>query len=115
MTRKETEMTITERKQMRGGTGTAEILHIVDSHTLNHARLFAKITLPEGASIGKHIHDKETEYYYILQGNGIVEEADGEKKVAAGDVVITGNGASHSIKNTKTTPLVFLAVIILDD
>jgi mannose-6-phosphate isomerase-like protein (cupin superfamily) len=43
-----------------------------------------------------------------------VTEADGEKIVKKGDLVITGNGASHAIRNEKSEPLVFLALIILD-
>lgn len=115
MIRKASEMAVTDRESMRGGAGTTEILHIVDPDELNHARLFSKITLPVGASIGEHIHEKETEYYYILEGTGIVGEAEGETVVTPGDVVITGDGASHSIRNTGDIPLRFLAVILLDD
>lgn len=56
----------------------------------------------------------ETEYYWITSGEGIVTEADGEKKVTKGDMVITGGGASHAIRNEQEEDLKFLAVIILD-
>ncbi len=115
MIRKPTDMTLDVREQMRGGAGTTEILNIVGGDELNHARLFSKITLPVGASIGEHTHLKETEYYYIIEGAGVVEEADGEKSVTSGDLVITSDGESHGIRNTGDTPLVFMAVIILDD
>jgi len=35
-----------------------------------------------------------------------------KKYVKSGDVVITGNGASHSIKNTGNIPLKLHAIII---
>ena len=115
MIRTEGDMTTDLREHMRGGAGTTEILNIVPTGELNHARLFSKITLPVGAGIGEHTHIKETEYYYILSGTGIVDEADGEKPVSPGDIVITGDQESHGIRNTGDTPLVFMAVIILDD
>lgn len=115
MIRTPKEMTSVLKEQMRGGEGTTEILNIVPPDELNHARLFSTITLPVGASIGDHTHIAETEYYYILEGEGTVFEAEGPSVVGVGDVVITGDNESHGIANTGTVPLVFLAVIILDD
>jgi quercetin dioxygenase-like cupin family protein len=115
MIRKAHQMTVTRKEHMRGGDGVTDILNIVEPEELNHARLFSRITIPSGAGIGEHAHDEETEYYYILEGTGIVTEADGEKTVTAGDVVVTGGGATHAIRNDAAEPLVFLAVIILDD
>lgn len=99
---------------MRGGAGTAEIMHLEHPDRLSNGRLFAQITLPPGAGIGPHIHEGETEYYHIISGTGIVEEQDGSKNVSAGDVVITGGGDSHSIENTGSGPLVFTALILFD-
>lgn len=100
---------------MRGGEGDA-LQHLIlsDNDMAKHARLFATMVLKEGCSIGEHQHNNETEYYYILSGKGIVTEADGDKEVKAGDLVITGDGASHSIRNSGKEDLVFIALIILD-
>lgn len=102
------------RKEMRGGPGEVEILHMVDSASMRNARLMAELTLSPGSGIGPHRHDKETEYYIITEGSGIVVEDDGEKSVSKGDIVITGNGQSHSIENTGDMPLKFMAVIITE-
>ena len=102
------------RKAMRGGPGEVEILHLVASDSMKNARLMAELTLSPGSGIGSHRHDKETEYYIITEGSGIVVEDDGEKSVSKGDIVITGNGQSHSIKNTGNVPLKFIAVIITE-
>jgi len=102
------------REQMRGGAGSVAITHIVDKDAIRHARLFSRITLGAGDEIGPHVHEQETEYYYIISGEGVVTEDDGEHSVSAGDVVVTGNGASHSIRNSGSVPLVFVALIILD-
>jgi len=108
------DMRIEERDNMRGGPGRVIIQHIIEKEQLQHARLFSQITLQPGDGIGPHTHTGETEYYYILEGSGKVVEDDGEKIVSSGDVVITGNGESHSITNTGAAVLRFVAVIILD-
>ena len=70
------------------------------------------MTLLPGCSVGNHEHLTETEYYIILSGKGTVNDNGEEKPIKAGDVMITGNGASHSISNTGDAPLVFHAVIV---
>jgi len=101
--------------KMREGIGKVQLQHVVESEKLNHSRLFSKITLKKDCSIGEHTHIKETEYYYIIKGEGVVTEKEGSFNVKAGDVVITGDQESHSIINNKDEDLEFLAVIILDD
>ena len=61
--------------------------------------------------IGKHVHDGEVEYYCILAGQGVVTEDTGESTVNPGDVVVTGWGQSHSIRNDRDEDLEFIAVI----
>ena len=111
---KQTEMTATQREHMREGNGTVKIQNLMEKGTVKHCRLFSKMTLDEGCSIGLHDHNGETEYYWILSGEGIVSEKDGEKVVKTGDMVVTGNGESHAIRNSGHSPLVFMAIIILD-
>ena len=106
------EMKIEDKERMRDGEGTTRLTHLVDGSTQKNARLFAEITLNPGCSIGKHQHDSETEYYFILSGTGIVDDDGNEVQVKQGDSIITGNGAFHSIKNTGSEALVFHAVIV---
>lgn len=102
------------RKEMRGGAGEVGITHFAPSESMTNARFLAELTLEPGSGVGLHRHDKETEYYIITEGSGIVIEDDGEKFVEKGDTVITGNGQSHSITNTGNTVLKFIAVIITE-
>ena len=97
---------------MRGGEGSAEFVHLVDCEQEKNLRLMSELTLQPGCSIGNHCHESETEYYIILSGSGTVNDNGSEMQVNAGDVIITGNGASHSISNTSSALLVFLAVIV---
>ncbi|WP_332448194.1 cupin domain-containing protein [Sphaerochaeta sp.] len=114
MIKKASEMHSTIKSQMRGGSGQVVMKAIADEGTVKHCRLFSELRIEKGCSIGTHDHVNETEYYWITSGRGIVTEADGEKVVEAGDLVITGSGASHAIRNEEDEPLTFLALIILD-
>jgi mannose-6-phosphate isomerase-like protein (cupin superfamily) len=109
---KRKEMMTEVMEKVRGGEGQTEFVHLVDCKNEKNIRLLAELTLLPGSSVGNHNHESETEYYIILSGSGTVNDNGTETPVNAGDVIITGNGASHSISNTGTAPLVFHAVIV---
>ena len=104
-------MTKVKREHLQGGEGTIDCTIVVPQDKMIHARLFNLLTLHPGDSIGPHNHDEEVEYYYILKGQGIVTDSNGDETANAGDVVITGWGASHAIRNDSNEDLTFLAVI----
>ena len=106
------EMKTESKEKMRDGEGITHLTYLLDGSDQKNARMFAEITLNPGCSIGYHRHDSETEYYFILSGVGTVNDDGNEVEVKQGDSIITGNGASHSIKNTGSVPLVFHAIII---
>lgn len=102
------------RENMRGGKGAIEINHILKQNQLKgKCRLFSKIVIKPGCSIGTHRHDEEEEIYYILEGEGLTEDSGVRQTIKAGDVMLTGNGASHFIENTGTNDLVIMAVILM--
>ncbi|MDR3193535.1 MAG: cupin domain-containing protein [Treponema sp.] len=100
------------KEKMRDGEGSVYFTYLVDCEKEKNIRMLAELTLPPGASIGYHRHDKETEYYIIFSGAGEVDDNGVIRPVKTGDSIITGNGASHGIKNTGNTPLVFHAIIV---
>jgi mannose-6-phosphate isomerase-like protein (cupin superfamily) len=106
------EMKTEAKEKMRDGEGTTNFTYFVPNGTEKNARMLAELSLPPGASIGYHQHDNETEYYIFTAGSGLVNDNGVEAAVKAGDFVITGDGAAHSVKNTGTVPLVFTAVIV---
>lgn len=106
------EMKTEDKERLRNGEGTTRFTYLLDSASQKNAKMFAELTLEPGSSIGYHKHESETEYYFILSGTGIVNDDGKEVGVNAGDSVVTGNGASHSIKNTGSVPLIFHAVIV---
>jgi mannose-6-phosphate isomerase-like protein (cupin superfamily) len=102
------------REHMRGGQGTVELMHLFKEELPARCRILARITLPEGASIGYHTHDNETEIYYFLKGTGTVDDNGEQKPVSVGDALHTGGGRGHAVFNTGTGDLEFMAVIVLD-
>jgi mannose-6-phosphate isomerase-like protein (cupin superfamily) len=106
------EMRTEQKEKMRDGEGTVTITHFVDGNTMQNARMLAEMSLPPGASIGYHQHNNETEYFTFVSGTGTVNDNGKEIPVKPGDVMVTGNGACHSVKNIGAETLVLHAVII---
>ncbi|MBT3296100.1 MAG: cupin domain-containing protein [Verrucomicrobia bacterium] len=102
------------KEQMRGGNGSVTISHLFsrEEWTAN-VRLCAELTLPPGASIGSHQHLREDEVYIITAGSGLLDDGSGEERVSTGDAVLTGNGATHTIRNDGSEPLTLIAVIAM--
>ncbi len=113
MIKRSGEMEKEVRERMREGTGTVQILHVFKKEELHgKARLFARLRLARGCSIGYHTHESEEEIFYILRGSALVTENGESSRVGAGDAVLTGGGAGHSIENREEEPLELLAVIL---
>jgi mannose-6-phosphate isomerase-like protein (cupin superfamily) len=106
------QMSHEQREKMRGGDGVIQITNLLESGKLPHGRLLAELTIPPGASIGVHAHGEETEYFIILSGQGLVADNGTDTMVSAGDLVSTGGGATHGIRNTTTEPLRLIALIL---
>ena len=96
-----------------GGKGEVIGTKLLDMEQLQgKGRLFSHSILKPGCSIGYHQHNGDAETYYILKGEGIVNDNGTLVKVQAGDVVFTADGESHSIENTGTEDLEYIALIL---
>jgi mannose-6-phosphate isomerase-like protein (cupin superfamily) len=114
MIKRSAEMEKEVRERMREGKGTVEILHVFRKEELKgKVRLFARLRLARGSSIGYHVHDGEEEIFYILSGAGRVTDGTEVSTVGPGDAVLTGGGAGHAIENVGDEPLELLAAILL--
>jgi mannose-6-phosphate isomerase-like protein (cupin superfamily) len=100
------------KEKMRGGEGSVHLQHLVEANRMTNARLLARLTIAPGSGIGEHEHLTETEYYIIEKGRGTVNDNGVDKEIGPGDVIVTGGGEAHSIRNTGTEDLEFLAVIV---
>lgn len=103
-----------EKKNLGGGKGSADVYNVVSEEELyGHGRLYGKVVLKPGSSVGWHQHVDETEPYYILEGQGVFVDNDGSRtKVGPGDVCVIEPGQYHSIENASDeNNLVFMALI----
>jgi mannose-6-phosphate isomerase len=69
------------------------------------------ITVSPGQRLSYQFHNKRTENWTIVEGNGIFTLNDNEFKVGKGNIVIIQPLEKHRIENTsKTKDLVFIEV-----
>ena len=113
MIRRKNDRDVEVRQHMRGGNGAVTVRHYFKPEEIRAStRLCAELILPPGTDIGVHDHVDEDEIYIIQKGRGLMTDGSKEFEVSAGDAILTGQGASHSIKNIGDEDLVVTAVII---
>ena len=114
MIRRKEECKVEYREKMRDGEGVAKVTSLIAGpEELNgKGRLFSRIVLEPGCSIGYHVHENDAELFYILAGSGVYSDNGNPVNVQAGDVAICETGHGHSIANTGKETLEFVAVIV---
>ena len=100
-------------EKMRGGNGTVEITNFATPEELNNkGRLFANITLRPGCGIGFHVHENESELFYVIKGEAVYNDNGTEYPVSAGDVMVCPAGTGHAVSNNGTEVVELCAVIV---
>ena len=114
MIRKEKDQTVDIQRNMRGGTGEVSFRSLLcgEEEMNDKGRLFKLVTIPTGASIGYHVHEGESETFYVIEGNGVFDDNGTPTPFAAGDVLHTPVGCGHSVTNTGTDPVRMVALIL---
>jgi len=113
MVKRKGSYTVQKNENMRGGDGIILIEHLLTPEELyEKGRLYAKIILEPGCSIGQHVHEGEMESYYIVSGEAEVSDNGELVTLNAGDSVLTPSGEGHSIKNVGNSTLEVLALIL---
>ena len=113
MITRSSEQALSERPNMRGGNGTAMLRALIPELPAN-LRLFSRIELAPGCSIGYHEHQGETELFFFASGSGRVSDDGTWFDVSAGDAMATPSGHGHAVENTGSEPLILLAAIVKD-
>ncbi len=102
-----------ERVNMRGGDGTVVVTSFVSAEELNSkGRLFGKITLKPGCGIGYHVHETDSELFYIMKGTATYDDNGKTVTVTAGQVTLTPSGSGHAIKNEGDEDVELIALIV---
>ena len=113
MIRKNEEFKAELRENMRGGEGVVEITNFVTPDVLNDkGRLFGTIVLKPGCGIGYHIHENDTELFYVLEGKAVYSDNGETKEIVKGDLAICPAGTGHSVKNEGNEDVVLMALIV---
>ena len=113
MVRRLEDRSVTVHNNMRGGNLSVTVDDYMTMEEFNgRGRLFGSNTIPPKGSIGYHVHEGETEAYYILQGKAKYNDNGTDTTVKAGDVTYCASGCGHGIENIGDEDLVFIAVIL---
>ena len=101
-------------ENMRGGCGSVIITHLANPDEMyDKSRLFAKLTIKPGCSIGYHVHDNEAEIFNIISGTATYDDNGTQVELFPGDVTVTPAGQGHSIANNGDSDLIVIALIML--
>jgi len=74
--------------------------------------MYAHAKLLPGEEVGFHIHEGESEIYYVLSGKAIYDDNGEKVEIGAGDVTFTPSGTGHGIANIGKETLEFMALVV---
>jgi uncharacterized cupin superfamily protein len=101
--------------RIHGGDGLIAFQDLAGlNETYGHVRLFSHITVHPGCSLGRHSHQRETEFYYIIHGEPELDDDGHRIRLHPGDVASAGNGASHALSNPTSEDVELIALIVVD-
>lgn len=113
MVRRKEEIRIRPVKNAQGGEGEVTFYDwLLPEEAAGHGRVFSKLVIPPGSSIGNHAHDGEFEAFYVLSGEAVVNDNGKEVILHEGDMHMCVNGESHGTKNESEQDLVLMALIM---
>lgn len=101
-------------KKMFGGDGEVNMHPILTGagEMNGKGRLFSHVVLEPGCGLGWHIHNGDSETYYILSGHGEYSDNGNIVELYPGDAALVNDGEGHSIRNTGEEPLELIALIL---
>ncbi len=101
-------------EHMKGGDGTAIIIHYAEKEEIGgKCRLLAKIVLEPGCSIGEHTHVDEEEIFYIIKGTATYYDNGTWCELHEGDSAVCLGGQTHSIGNRTQETVEVIATVLL--
>jgi mannose-6-phosphate isomerase-like protein (cupin superfamily) len=88
----------------KDGSTIRSLLDLSNAPVCNQS--LAEASLPAGAEIERHYHRLSEEFYYVIEGSGVMEVEGVEREVSVGDAILIPAGAWHRIRAIE--PLRFL-------
>ncbi len=113
MIKRKENITVRPVKEAQGGKGE---IYFHDWLTKDEAyglgRVFSKLVIPPGCSIGVHQHVGEFEAFYVLEGEATVTDGAETVLLNPGDMNLCREGQFHGVENCGSRDLVLLALIL---
>lgn len=75
-------------------------------------RVFSKLVIPPGSSIGVHQHLGEFEAFYVLEGQATVTDGEVVAVLNPGEMNLCREGDFHGVENCTDKDLILLALIM---
>jgi len=103
-------MTMADQPQvLHGGAERQPIRYRTDAKTPLAGLSWYSVA--PGAVCSAHVHTGKAETWLVVAGTGAARIGEHELAVAAGDAMVTMPGTAHALRNTGSTPLVFVNVV----
>jgi quercetin dioxygenase-like cupin family protein len=68
------------------------------------------VTQPSGTATPLHVHTREAEAFYLLDGNLVYQAGEQTHRLSAGSFIYLPSGVPHAFRVTSTGPARFLAL-----
>lgn len=112
MIRSTDEFRVQKVEGLMGGKGHVTLIHYFEPDDFQGVgRLFAKVLIEPGNSLGAHKHEGEQEAYLIIKGRALYNDNGKEVEIGPGDLTICKDGESHGIEAIGDETLEYAALI----
>lgn len=113
MVRRKGDVRMRKVQNAQGGEGEVCFYDwLLPEEAAGHGRVFSKLVIPAGSSIGRHQHNGEFEAFYVLEGTATVTDGDSVMELYEGDMNLCRDGEFHGVENRGARDLVLIALIM---
>ena len=83
---------------------------VVKSDGSGGGAFVAEHVAPAGYAVPMHVHERDDEMFYVLEGELVLEDGSGVRRAGPGSFVALPKGVPHAFRNESATEVRFLVV-----